>query len=209
MLAAVLFPVRTLGQISWNFGTVSPGAASPSSGTPVSNISSVSDLTSGNTTATLLSTTSASAGYTGASGSYNAGAIPVAGSLITANGGSGHFQFTFTPAAGYSVFISKIDFGTRPTGTGSTVYNIRTDRDSYVIDIASGSILANSAWALKSNTLTCTGPPGVAIIFRIYGSAGTGTSSSVNWRVDDLAVTATATAGGGGGFTPTFTTVKV
>ncbi|MEO5684268.1 MAG: choice-of-anchor J domain-containing protein [Chitinophagaceae bacterium] len=201
MLFIALFPVLVWGQITWNFGTAAPGSAAPSSGAPVTNLT-ISDVLQGNNNGTtpLLSTTSASSGYAGSTGSYNAGAAARTGALNTAAAGSAYFEFTLTPAAGYSVSITKIDFGTRSTGTAPVAYNIRTSLDSYAADIAAGTIANNSAWSLKTNTVSFTGTADAPVTIRIYGSGGAGSpaAGTANWRVDDLAVTATATSSGGG-----------
>ena len=133
LLFIALFPVLAWGQISWNFGTGTTPSASPSSGAPVTNITSISDVSQGNNNGTtaLLSTTSASSGYAGFSGSYNAGAAARTGALVTGASGSAYFEFTLTPAAGFSVFVTEIDFGTRSTGTGAGAYSIRTNLDNY------------------------------------------------------------------------------
>jgi len=178
--------------VSWNFGT-STGNASPSSGTPISNLT-ISDISIGNTngTVTMLSTTSASSGYTGASGQYNAGNAARTGALNTGASGSAYFEFTLTPALGYIVTLSTISFGTRSTSTAPQAYTLRYSKDSYGSDLASGTISANSTWELKSNSsLSITSNTGSAITCRIYGYNGTGspTTSKINWRIDDLSVT--------------------
>ncbi|MFT3825272.1 MAG: lamin tail domain-containing protein [Chitinophagaceae bacterium] len=198
LLMVCLLPVLTRGQITWNFGTTAPGLASPSSGGTVANISTISDLSRGNsnsTTLDLLTTTSASSGYTGVSGSYNAGAAARVGVLSMATNGSAYFEFTLTPATGYSIKITEIDFGTRSTSTGPVSYDIRTSLDSYGTAIATGTIANNSTWVLKTNALTFSGTEGTPITVRIYGYGGSGSASAntANWRIDDLAVTATAT----------------
>ncbi|MEO5593425.1 MAG: hypothetical protein ABIR15_02055, partial [Chitinophagaceae bacterium] len=201
MLFIALIPVLVWGQVAWNFGTAAPGTASPSSGVPVANITSISDLLQGNNNGTtpLLSTTSASSTYAGASASYNAGAAARTGALNTAAGGSAYFEFTLTPTAGYSVGISQINFGTRSTATGPAAYYIRTSADNYATDIATGTIVtAGSPWALKTNAITFNGAAGAPVTVRIYGAAGAGSpvTGTANWRIDDLAVTATAAGSG-------------
>jgi hypothetical protein len=197
-LIALLCPILIHAQIGWNFTT----SASPSSGTPVTNIASVSDLTRANNngTTTLVTTTSASSGYTGASGTGNAGAATRIGALVTdttGSAGSACFIFTLTPAPGSAISISEIDFGSRSTGTGPQQYDIRTSLDNYASAIASSALLNNSAWALHSNPLTLTAAADQPVIVRIYGYNGAGSASAgtANWRIDDLSVTATASTG--------------
>ncbi|MFT3933170.1 MAG: choice-of-anchor J domain-containing protein [Chitinophagaceae bacterium] len=208
LLFFALMPLLVLGQITWNFGAAVPGSASPSSGGSVTNITSISDLSQGNNNGTtaLLTAASVSSGYTGASGNVNAGAAAKTGALNTAASGSAYFEFTLTPATGYSVFITEIDFGSRSTSTGPQAYSIRTSKDNFAADVTTGTIGNNSTWVLKTNALSLTGVAGTALTIRIYGYNGTGSpvAGTANWRIDDLAVTATATSSGGGS-TPSIT----
>ncbi|MDP4253914.1 MAG: Ig-like domain-containing protein [Bacteroidota bacterium] len=198
LFIAVLLPFLSQAQIGWNFTT----SASPSSGIPVTNIASVSDLTRANNngTTTLVTTTSASSGYTGATGGGNAGAAARIGALVadtTGSAGSACLLFTLTPASGSSISISEIDFGSRSTSTGPQQYDIRTSLDNYATAVSSAVLLNNSAWALHTNALSLTGAIDQAITVRIYGynGAGNASASTANWRIDDLAVTATASGG--------------
>ena len=200
--AAVLLPLFTWAQVAWNFGTATPGNASPSSGTPVTNIGTISDLSQGNNNGTtaLLTSSSVSSGYTGASGSFNAGAAARTGALATGASGSAYFEFTVTPAAGFDVSITQIDFGTRSTSTGPQAYSIRTSLDNYAADAAApGTISNNSSWSLKQNPVTINGISSTAVTVRIYGYNGTGTASAntANWRIDDLSLTVSASGGSG------------
>lgn len=201
--AAVWLPLFTWAQVAWNFGTTTPGSAAPSSGTPVSNISSVSDISQGNNngTTTLLTSSSVSSGYTGASGSFNAGAAARTGALSTGTSGSAYFEFTVTPAAGFSVSVTQIDFGTRATSTGPQAYTIRTSLDNYAADAAPpGTISNNSSWSLKQNPVAINGSSNTAVTVRIYGYNGSGTASAgtANWRIDDLSLTVSTSGGGSG-----------
>jgi len=181
---------------SWNFGT-SSGSASPSSGS-LANLT-VGDVSIGNTygSVTMLSTTSASSGYTGASGQYNAGNACRTGALNTGSSGSAYFQFTLTPEAGYAVNLSSISFGARSTSTAPQAYTLRSSLDSYASDIATGSISNNSTWSLKTNSsLDFEGTSGTAITFRLYGYNGSGTANqnTINWRIDDLSIVVSLTS---------------
>ncbi len=185
--------------IIWDFGS-STSSANPSTNT-TSNLT-VSALSIGNTngTVTMLSTTSASSGYTGSSGNFNAGNAARTGSLVTGSSGSAYFEFTLTPSASYTVTLSAISFGTRSTSTAPVAYTLRSSSDSYGSDIATGSITANSSWALKSNTgLSSASGSGTAITYRLYGYNGTGSpgANTINWRIDDLALTVSVVAAGG------------
>ena len=145
-----------------------------------------------NGTVTLISTTSASTGYTGASGTSNFGVAARVGVLSVGTSGSAYFEITLTPAAGYTVTLTDFSMGSRSTSTGPQAYSIRKSTDTYSTDVATGTLTNNSTWVLRSNTgLSAQSAAGTAITFRIYGHNGTGTPSSgtANWRVDDIKMT--------------------
>jgi hypothetical protein len=170
----------------WNF---TAGTAAVSS--TISNLT-IGDLTQGNNngTTTLVNSTSASSGYTGVSGTNNAGAATFDGALNTST--STYFSFTLTPASLYQFSLTGISFGSRSTGTGPTNYVIRSSADNYASNLASGTMSTNSTWALFSNSLSLSSTSGVTI--RIYGYGGTGAlGNTAVWRIDDLTLTATLT----------------
>lgn len=182
-----LFFSSVFGQnIAWNFGS-----AAPSTNT-TSNLT-VGNVTQGNVNGavTMLSNTSVSSGYAGASGGNNAGIAVQNGALNTAT--SSYFEFVLTPAAGFTVSLNSISFGMRSTGTGPVNFVVRSSSDSYASNLASGTDSANSAWTLKSpTTTTVTSGNGTAITFRIYGFGGTGAvANTAQWRIDDLQLTVT------------------
>ena len=198
-LFVLLFPLVSRAQIIWDFSS-----ASPSSGIPA-NIT-VPAITLGNNNGTstfsMITSSSASSGYTGATGGGNAGAAVRTGAFASAT--SAYFEITLTPATGASISVSEIDFGTRSTSTGPQAYDIRSSLDNFGAAV-SGTLTNNGTWVLKTNAVSLAGAADQAITVRIYGYNGTGSASSntANWRIDDLAITATATGGGGG--TPTGT----
>jgi hypothetical protein len=179
-------------QIDWNFGTAA-GNANPSSGIPANlTVSGITQNNNNGTTA-LLSNSSVSAGYTGASGNYNAEAASKIGgfSIIT----STYFEITLTPAAGYVVAISGFSFGMRSTGTGPQNYSIRSSLDGFASDIATGIALNNSTWVLMQPAINViTSSAGTPVTIRIYGYNGTGSpiTNIANWRIDDLKIDAAA-----------------
>ncbi len=168
--------------VYWDFQT-----AAPTSGVPAGM--TVGNVTQGNNngTTTLLGTTSASTGYTGASGNNNAGAAARTGALDTASSGSAYFEFTVTPASAGVFTLTGISFGARSTSTGPQAYTLRSSADNYASDIATGSIANNSTWTLKSNTGLVQAYAS-ATTFRLYGYNGAGSASAgtANWRIDDL-----------------------
>jgi hypothetical protein len=171
--------------VTWNFTT-----ANPSAGVPVSNLS-VSAITQGNNlgSTTLITNASSSSGYTGASGTFNAGAAARTGAINTSATGSAYFEFTLTPALNNFVVLNSISFGSRSTSTGPQAFSLRSSVDNYVTDLATQTLPNNQAWVSKSVAVTsATTSAGNAITYRIYGHSGVGTAGSgtANWRIDDL-----------------------
>lgn len=188
---------------NWDFAT-----ATPNSTITNLNVPTITQYNNSGTT-TLLTPTSASTTYVGASGGNNAGASAKVGALGTAPGGSAAFEFTLVPSSGYQFALTGISFGSRSTATGPQAYSLRSSLDGYASDIATGTFLANSTWALKSNTgLTLTS--GASTTFRLFGYSGTGSPSSntANWRLDDLVLTLTVTSSGTDTTPPTITTLS-
>jgi hypothetical protein len=184
----------SFAQIYWNFGTVTPGnaAATTNSSTVVP-----SNLSRGNNnpmpgTNQLLTSTSASSGYAGVSGSFNAGAAAVTGALGLTT--TAYFEVTLTADPAKTFTLTGISFGSRSTTTGPQAYAVRSSVDTYVSDLATGSLTNNSTWALNTNGgLSVTSTQGGSITFRIYGYNGAGSASNnvSNWRIDDLSITVT------------------
>ena len=171
--------------IYWNFDL-----ATPTSGVPAGvSVSAVSQGNNNGTTA-LLTTTAASSGYTGASGSTNAGAAARTNVLSTGTSGSAYFEVTITPNSSVTFALTGISFGSRSTGTGPQAFTLRSSADGYTSDLTTGTLLANTNWALQTKTnLAFSAQTGTT--FRLYGYAGTGspTTSTANWRIDDLKLT--------------------
>lgn len=183
--------------VQWNFGTAA-GVGSPSSDT--ADYVSGGDVTNGNSfgTTAMLTTTSASGGYTGMSAQFNACVVARSNALNSVAGGSAYFQFTLTPSSGYTLGVTNISFGSRCTGTGPLAFCVRSNLDSYTADLATGTLANNSTWVLKGVSLSATSTVvGAAVTFRIYGYGGTSapSSGSANWRIEDLTVAVNATSG--------------
>lgn len=182
--------------IGWNF---TDDNAVFDTGTPLNF--SVSALSIGNTLGTIadpVTSTSASSGYAGVSGTFNFGNAQRTGAInITAGTGSGYIEFTVTPMAGYSITISDFDFGVRSTTTGAQAYALRSSVNSYATDIFTGTIANTSTWSFKDNSFSATAfAVDQAVTFRLYGYNGTGSPSAgtINTRFDDISVVLTATA---------------
>ncbi len=169
--------------VSWNFSSASLVAAAVPANATVSNFSRGNN----NGTTTLLTITSPSSGYSGASGSENAGAAAKSTTLDTAVNGSAYFEFTVTPAAGFKGRINSLAFGSRSTTTGPRAYTLRSSADNYATDLVTGTFANNSNWALKSHSIL-TLDFGAQTTFRIYGydQGGTPSAGTANWRVDDV-----------------------
>ena len=142
-------------------------------------------------TTTFITNTSASSGYTGATGTYNAGVTARTGVLNTAASGSAYFEFTLVPSSGNAISISGLSFASRGTSTGPLAYAVRSSLDGFTSDLAVGTLLNTSVWSLYNTvSISLNASVGVAVTVRIYGFNGTGTASSnvANWRIDDLVV---------------------
>jgi hypothetical protein len=192
LIAAMIAAMSGAAQaqnVYWDFAIASPTSGVPS-GVSVGAVSQGNN----NGTTTMLGTTSASSGYTGASGTTNAGAAARTGVLNTASSGSAYFEFTVTPNSGFSFSITSISFGSRSTSTGPVSFSLRSSADSYASDLTTGTLgTNNSTWTLRSSTGLSISRS-AATTYRIYGFGGAGTASAntANWRIDDLTVTMTA-----------------
>lgn len=168
--------------INWNFTDLD---GTFDSGTPVNF--SISNLTAVNSSL-AFNTTSPSSGYPGATGGGNAAVSAVAGGFNLTT--STYYTFTLTPSAGFAINSVSFSFGSRTTTTGPIVLSLRSSTDGFATDLGTSSAPNDSTWNLFTFNFTNTGATNVPVEFRLYGSGGTSTSS--NWRVDDLNFTAGA-----------------
>lgn len=182
--------------IQWNFGT---SAAQSSPSTDSVDYVSGGDVTNGNSYgSTAMLTSSSPSSGSGLSGAYNACVVARTNAFSIATGGSAYFQFSLVPSAGYTFAVTNIAFGSRCTATGPLAFCVRSSDDSYAADLVSGTLQANSIWALKTATFAATSTvAGATVTYRIYGYSGAGNvgSGSANWRIDDLTVAVKAIAG--------------
>lgn len=179
--------------VVWDFGPSAAPTATPSNG--LNDDLTGGTVTQGNNNGTtpLVTTTSASSGYTGVSGANNIGAAARIGALNP--GTSAYFEFTLAPSAGKRLLATGISFGMRSTGTGPQAFGVFTSLDSFAAPVASGTIGNDSNWHLFSPAFTAvTGATGQPVTFRIYGYNGAGSpgAGTANWRVDDLKLTINA-----------------
>jgi len=176
--------------VSWDFTTNANEAPAVTHVTVVEG----DTLNYGNaygTIAQFLNSTSASTTYTGASGGNNAGLAANIGALNTST--SPYYEFSLTPASGYTISATYYSFGVRSTGTGPQAYSLRYSGDGYTTDLATGAISNTSVWAQKSGALSLVTSPGdgtTPIVFRLYlyNGAGSPSSGSINLRIDDYSV---------------------
>ena len=187
-------PAVQAATITWNMGTATPTSINNAEVTG----GTISQYNNNGTTA-LLTTTSPSSGtgtYAGASGTNNAGAATRTGVLNTAPSGSAAFEFTLTPAAGFTLTFNDLLFGSRSTGTGPQAWTLRSSADSFASDIVLGGLSASSAWTLQDAS-AFSFAVSAATTFRIFGYSGVGSpgANTANWRIDDLQFVYSASGG--------------
>ena len=182
------------GTVSWNMGTASPSSidgAKLSGGT----ITQVSN----NGTTTLLSSSAASSGYTGASGTNNAETAVFTGSFNIAS--STGLEFTLTPQAGQSITFTNFQAGMRSTATGPLNWGLYSNSDAYSTALQSGGITNTSTWTLVGGSPAFSQAASTgSLSFRLYAygsSATNATAGTANWRVDDMTLTYSYVLGAG------------
>ena len=173
--------------VLWDFTTATPKSGLPAD---VSGGTVVQRNNFGTTQ--TLTTVSVASGYTGVSGTSNAGAASRVGSLNLAEGGSAFFEFTLTPAAARQLSVTGLSFGARSTATGPQAYALfAVNGTAEPALIASGPLANNSVWTRITPTfLPVVSDTATSVTFRLYGCNGAGNAgvNTANWRIDDLAV---------------------
>ena len=183
LMLAFLLPAISHAQITWDFST-----STPSSGVPAGvSVSAVSQGNNNGTT-TMLTASSVSSGYTGASGGNNAGAAANVGAFRPDT--TTYFEWTLTPAVGVAITVSRVNFGSRSTSTGPQAYDIRTSLDSFATAAASSTLTNNGVWTPFSNTTSIVGATSQAITIRIY--AYNGADNAVAGRIPGQCVLSTS-----------------
>jgi hypothetical protein len=198
LVVLTTFIVNAFSQTYWDFSSTTP--ANVPANITVSNISSSNNY---GTVTTFLTASSVSSGYAGASGGNNASLasyavagsntsldITLTGTASATNKSNAYLEFTITPTTNYEVSITGISFGARSTSTGPQAFAIRTSKDGYTTNIASGTIPNTSNWTLITPNVTGIATK-AAITVRIYTYNGIGNaiSGTPNVRFDDLIVT--------------------
>jgi hypothetical protein len=186
--------------LGWTFGTTT--SSTPvlhNSGTPVGFTEAGFGIgDSFGTVSTYVNASSASSGYTGASGGENIGnAVAVSGNSTINPSTSAYYTVTLTPASGDKIELDGLSFGMRSTSTGPQKLSVRSSIDGFASDLATDTITNNSVWSLHTESLTtATGAANTPVELRIYLYGGTGNAGSgtENNRMDDVSLTATAVA---------------
>ncbi len=175
--------------IYWNFTS----ATATTSTIPNTSTVDFHRVNNNGTTNALITTTSGSSGYAGASGTGNAGLAAFTGSLDMIS--SSYFEFQLSVLSGYITTVTEITFGSRSTGSGPVAFSLFSDIDGYTTPIATGSFSNNSVWALKTIAGLDLDVVGTKV-FRLYGHSGSGGASvnTTNWRIDDLNIHGTNAA---------------
>ena len=198
LACSVLIAHSLHAQIIYNFG-VESGTVDPTSDTIV-NVSagplSSANRAEGSTATTANST--ASSGYPGASGNFNYvvnGTIGGVLSLAT----STYITFALTPATGFAVELSDIDFGARMANLSATPtdYSIYASNDAFASspsNIGTGSFNKASGWGLNTPTITSfLGFIDAPVTVRVYIYGGNEDSTAGgNQRFDDITIVAQA-----------------
>lgn len=152
---------------------------------------------------TGFSTSSASTGYTGASGGRNFYSTTPKPTGAT---GDPYFEFTLTPDSGFSVSLEGISFGVRTlteaefpgTRGAPSGYEIYTSSDSFTSAIASGTfntaIGDNNYWyGYSESGLGVSESTDTPLTLRfMWTGAVEGSSSGGQFRVDDINISAAA-----------------
>jgi hypothetical protein len=184
-------------QIKWNFT-----AATPTGAIVNAAAGSVTQGNNNGTTTFLAAGTPASAVYTGFSAGNNGNFSAKTG--VFNIGTSTYLQTTISPTTGFSINITGIKWGNFSLATtGPTVLSVYFSNDNFnTSSLVSSSTVTQSAtaWNLLIPTITpYNGLASAPITIRIYASGGSGTTpaaAAVNWRVDDLEITASVQNGG-------------
>lgn len=178
--------------VYWNCSTADSTSILGSDATGITSAAFTDPAVNQSTTVGLISSSSSSSGYTGASGLSNFAADAKIGSWSSS---STYFLITLTPAAGYAIRLDSFSLGTRSTSTGPTAISFYSSIDNYASAIGSVTVSANSTWALSSASFggnSLTGSTDSAVAVRIYGSGGSGTQpTTANWRIDDISLSVT------------------
>jgi hypothetical protein len=189
---------QTINNVYWDFSNPS-GADQPTSGA-ISGLTT--SLSFGNAASLSYNNTSPSGGYTthagfAASGDNNAYVAARPGAFDLTTNTYFSFNLSLAASAGTAYSITDISLGSRSTSTGpsSLALYFSQDNSSFSAVGSAQAVNQDSGWAAVDFSGAAIALPndGSTVYFRLYGSGGSSTSSG-NWRIDDLAVTLTSVA---------------
>lgn len=110
-----------------------------------------------------------------------------------------YFSFNIRANQGYQLSLDSIVFGQRKSNTGPASYSVRSSRDGFQGDLATGAganpITWNNQVPLGAGFQSV--PASEVLEFRFYGYAAT--SDAGTWRLDSVRIHGSITQGGGGG----------
>jgi trimeric autotransporter adhesin len=126
-----------------------------------------------------------------AAGNGSAAAINASGFATTFNAAEGYMEFSIAPNVSFALNLTQLTFDERRSNTGPTNWAIRSSRDNFAADIATG--LNGTTFASETVTLNSTFQNVQAgITFRLYGYGASGTAGTL--RIDNLTIAGTITA---------------
>ena len=181
--ASVTFTCDEASTLCWNFTDGTGNAANI-----VTNLTS-NAMTIGNplgAVATPINSSSTSSGYTGSSGGNNIGNAVNIGAINVSS--SAYIEFQLTPSIDYIFQLTNISFGVRATSTGAQSWSLRSSKDSYATDIATGAINANATWELKNENISFENSENTTFRIFLYGGSGIPANNTINTRLDDIAL---------------------
>ncbi len=195
LLALTFLALSAKAQIFYDFGTSTYSGAA-TSGVPTGW--TAGDVTVGNTIKpdnyfTNTSTSNNNSGtYTNPNPSGNGNVTMIANAGVQVISTLSYFEVVITPKTTEKVKITNITYGSRSIGSsgGPTTVIIRSSVDNYATDLANHTINSVSLWSQYSETVNVTGALSTAVTLRIYAADATGSTTSNNWRIDDLSITA-------------------
>jgi hypothetical protein len=173
--------------ITWTFANGTTPTGDPTTITTSEVTGGTMSLVNPHTSAAMLDNSSASSGYTGASGTYNAAASFNATTGVTAT--STGYTFTLTPAANTTLTFTGLSLGQRSTTSGPVALWLYSDQSPS--PAASITVNNDSTWHMYQFapfSLSISGPT----TFTLYGTDGSSAASTPNGRIDDMTLTYTA-----------------
>ena len=184
---------QTTTNVYWDFSNPS-GPDQPTSGT-ISGLAT--SFSFGNAASLKYENASSSSGYItqagfAASGDTNAFVAARKGEFDLATNTYFSFSLSLDTGAETAYSITDVSLGSRSTASGPVGLGLYFSTDDANFSAVGSSLAVNpdGNWAAADFSGANISLPndGSTVYFRLYGSGGSSTSSS-NWRIDDLAVT--------------------